>query len=109
LLAFHQLAGLTLDMVVTNPNVQESLEFLGLVSRDFQDEFESDLPAAAVTSGSEDEDANQKPPRKKAKWRQMEANHRAVQGAGQVPPAGPPGPAVVQENPPAKDLANTYH
>jgi hypothetical protein len=94
LLAFHQL-GITLELVATNPNVQANLETLGLVSSEFQDEFESDLPAAVVTSGSEAEDANQRRPRKRAKWRQMAANHLAVEADGQGPPAAPAAAAVV--------------
>jgi hypothetical protein len=100
LLNFHRVDGLTLDTVANNQNAQQFLEFLGTVNPKFQDEFENELPAAAVTS-SDDEDADQKRPRKKTKWRQMQANHQAVQADDEVPP-------VASSVLPAYDLTETF-
>lgn len=106
--ALHLLPNVSSDLVATNANVQQFLEMLGTLSVEFQDEFVDFLPASVVTSGSEEEDANQSRPRKRSKWRQMAAN-LAVEADGQGPPAAPAAAAVVQEEPPAKELSNTFH
>ena len=107
--AFHQQPGLTVDTVAANANVREDLEFLGLVSGEFQDKFKILLKAAAVTSGSEEEDAGKEWAKKKTKYRQVEANHRALHGDDEGPPAGPAEGTVVRNEPPGKALDGTQH